>query len=385
MSAMPFARKIRNAIVACVAISTVWGWTSVCAEISGFVSPAAVSKLIGSDAVLLQNCADTLRNGDTLRLEPGAVFYLDRPVRFRSLTNVVIEGNGATLVQGFPGAGPVQLVDCDNLRVRDLRCEGNESLESYFPRERKEFVNIIAGRGVRLENLFFTNKTASIKLEFAKDCVIDHCDSAGFFESNPSFEIWRTGAIVMLGGGGHLISGCSTWNHAAAVLGGDTTVSNTIVNCRATNVWDNGFYISSGDYNVVSNCVIINGAGSGVKLRGSGNQAVNSIASNTLSGFQLTGYVRNNFSPFSGTNSAVLGCSAYSTANRGIGIGIIQGFEMSGCRIQNNLLWKCGANKFPSIVLSGESNLVDGNIIVEGLGFLRLNPKGLPPGELPSD
>ena len=81
----------------------------------------------------------------------------------------------------------------------------------------------------------------------------------------------------------------SAYNCGACVLLGRISEFNVIEKCKGDFLWDNGIYISSGNYNIVNKCSFKNVRGTGIKARGSCNSIENNIVSDVGVGYVLTG------------------------------------------------------------------------------------------------
>lgn len=127
----------------------------------------------------------------------------------------------------------------------------------------------------------------------------------------------------------------------ACVLLGRYSRFNTIESCRGDILWDNGIYISSGDYNIVQNCSFNNVRGTGIKARGSCNIISNNTVCQIGVGLGLTGngdaIGQDEFeSDYNGVGSIANGNIVVDAHNYGIAISEHDGLPPYHFTITNN-------------------------------------------------
>ena len=159
----------------------------------------------------------------------------------------------------------------------------------------------------------------------------------------------------------------AAYNCGACVLLGRTSKSNVIEGCKGDVLWDNGVYISSGNNNIVQNCVFNNVRGTGVKARGNCNIIANNTVSDVGVGFAITGngaaigedeYGKE----YNGYGSMISGNTVINAYNCGITVGEQDGLPPYRFSVTNNNIVN-GPTENPSIsVFCNGASIVGNNV-----------------------
>jgi parallel beta-helix repeat protein len=174
------------------------------------------------------------------------------------------------------------LIDRDNETIENIHFVGNGV---YSGRAEKACIRV-HGKNCTIRNITGDGVECLIIASAADGLRIENCHLTGYMKDKPRESAAHHTAILVKNSNDVTIENCSAINAGSVVLAGSTPERLTIRDCKATNCWDNGIYLSSANHALIENCIIetvqsgISGSGSGIKVRGSHNRVTDCIINN---------------------------------------------------------------------------------------------------------
>lgn len=176
----------------------------------------------------------------------------------------------------------------------------------------------------------------------------------------------------------------SAYNCGTCVVLGRTSKTNVIDGCRGSVLWDNGIYISSGNNNIIQNCIFNNVRGTGVKARGSCNIIANNVVSNVGTGYAITGNgtsigIDEYGKEYNGYGSMITGNVVMNAHNSGISIGAQDGLTPYRFSVTNNSIINCSAETASISIICNGASIVGNNVVCPnsfGIVIAQMQDKG---------
>lgn len=321
--------------------------------------------------------------GDTIYLEEGD-YSVDNTVLFSNKKIRVIFAEGARLVQIADFNGPILKGDnVDGSLIVDPTIVGSETQASFLAwvtaeqaagrsgASLRRGIELVNTSDARIERPYVTAKHYGVYLDTCTDTDVELPEVVGFLSSAVlGYNLHQ--AVEINQGSGNTVRGIRARNIGNGVVAGGSTnpYDIQVLGGVVRDYFNNGVYISSGNY-----CSVLQftarsnlGTGSGVKTHGNGHlvelcEVIDGNIGITLSG---NGAVADAYGA-NGYGSQALNNYVENMSSDGINIAATGGYFPRHCRIAKNVLVRTatGGSTFAAIRGVADYCEYDDNIIIE--------------------
>lgn len=233
-------------------------------------------------------------------------------------------------------------------------------------------VKMVTSTGVTVSNITVTGKSLGVMLDTCDYSKVLGLDVVGLATSGQTVGINYNTAVFVRGGAYNDVAHVSARTIGSAVLAGNSTVALDVNAVVGMNTFDNGIYISSGNYCTVRGCRIVmtspGTGGTAIKCRGTANSIIGNVADGTTLGFTLTGLdsVTDAFGD-AGHGSRVIGNYGANLLYDGIRLEADVSRFLRNCVISGNVLENVGTTGSSTVagiqIAGGNGHVITGNNI----------------------
>ena len=225
-------------------------------------------------------------NGSTLLFPPGGEYVLSSDVTI-SCDRINVSCHGATII--MPAAYSIIFSGSSDSRIAGATFVGDEELSTYSDGDFNPCVHVLNSENISVDDVYITGRSGGVHLDHSDGCSVTGVRLDGILDGYTGTGSGGTAAVFIESGTNNSVTDCVASNHGECVLVGSGSTYCSVVSCHAVNMYDNGFYFSTGRHNTISSCSVNGSDGTGVKMRGNWNTVTgNSIAGCTV-GVVITG------------------------------------------------------------------------------------------------